>query len=89
MVFCALQLWEAISRGLKLVEQDGMLDRYGTFLIVKPESHSHLLQAVNFLNTMAFEVELDAPGNAKANGLTRGDDTGDNRFKPMNRKWAP
>jgi hypothetical protein len=38
---------------------------------------------------MAFEVELEAPGNIIGNGLSKGEDTGDTRFQPMNRKWAP
>jgi len=38
---------------------------------------------------MAFEVELDAPGNVNANGSAKGEEDGDTRFKPMNRKWAP
>lgn len=49
----------------------------------------HARPAVNFLNTMAFEVELDAPGNVNANGSAKGEELGDIRFKPMNRKWAP
>ena len=35
---------------------------------------------------MAFEVELDAPGNL--NGSVKAEVDGDTRFQPMNRKWA-
>ncbi|KAH8757515.1 Alpha/Beta hydrolase protein [Hyaloscypha finlandica] len=49
----------------------------------------HARPAVNFLNTMAFEVELDAPGNLNANGSVKGEEVGDIRFEPMHRKWAP
>jgi hypothetical protein len=38
---------------------------------------------------MAFEVELDAPGNINANGSVKGEEVGDIRFEPMHRKWAP
>jgi hypothetical protein len=47
------------------------------------------LQAVNFLNKMAFEIDLDAPGNVTANGLAKEEPTDDTRFSPMRRKWVP
>lgn len=36
---------------------------------------------------MAFEVELNAPGNLNGSVKVELDD--DTRFKPMSRKWVP
>jgi len=49
----------------------------------------HARPAVNFLNKMAFEIDLDAPGNVTANGSAGRESTGDTRFSPMRRKWVP
>jgi hypothetical protein len=76
-----------IYRGLRLGGLDGMLDLYNIPFDLTWTFHWYRLQAVNFLNKMAFEVELDAPGNL--NGSVKIDLDGDTRFKPMNRKWGP
>ena len=47
------------------------------------------MQATNFLNAMAFDIDLDAPGNMVANGSRKGEPAEDTRFKPVHRKWAP
>jgi len=46
----------------------------------------HAKPAVNFLNQMAFEVDVDHTIVPKVNGMSKGE-AGHGRFDPMRRKW--